>query len=172
LYIKQSYARRREVRSLQVYDVQSALKRCFSHPTIEGQHVSCKSRNHQPDYATQKRIEPVAFGLGHVELRQGAGIDVYGDLDGQPRLFSFARFCYREWPPITGGVNRGILRRKSTRPRKGFAFAGRGGTNRAAALPRSVIVTSCPFRTSAIRADRFCRASRMPASFMATSCYM
>jgi len=33
-------------------------------------------------------------------------------------------------------------------------------------------VTSCPFRTSAINADRFCRASRIPASFILRLCYM
>jgi hypothetical protein len=36
-----------EVRSLQVYDVQSALKRCFPHPAIEGQHVSRRAGERQ-----------------------------------------------------------------------------------------------------------------------------
>src|SRR3977135_1506613 len=66
----------------------------------------------------------------------------------------------------SGAFSFGIFRRNADRPRKGFAVAGRGGTSRATGLPRSVIVISCPLRTSSMRAERFCRASRMPASFM------
>ena len=45
----------------------------------------------------------------------------------------------------SGLVSCGIPRRNAARPRNGLASAGRGGTSLATALPRSVIVISCPF---------------------------
>src|SRR6185312_3442509 len=57
-----------------------------------------KFRDHQTESATQKRIEPFAFGFGYVKLRQGAGIDVQRGLGRQTPLISFVRFCHRRWP--------------------------------------------------------------------------
>jgi len=45
----------------------------------------------------------------------------------------------------SGLVSCGIPRRNAARPRNGLASAGRRGTSLATALPRSVIVISCPF---------------------------
>ena len=45
------------VRSLQVYDVQSALKRCLSHPAIEGQHVSRLAGERQREVQRVERTQ-------------------------------------------------------------------------------------------------------------------
>ena len=71
----------------------------------------------------------------------------------------------------SGGRSAGILARKAERLTKPSADSRRGGTSRATGLPRSVINTSCPARTSSSRPDRFCRASRIPAILTYPLCY-
>ena len=65
-----------------------------------------------------------------------------------------------------------ILRRNADLALNGLADGETGRTSRATGRPRSVMTISWPFRTSSIKADRFWRASRMPASFMRILCYM
>src|SRR5437867_3532050 len=66
-------------------------------PCNGGKHLGDrKLREHQTQSAAQKRIESLALGFRHVELRQRAGIDVYRGLDARgsrPGGFSFARLC-------------------------------------------------------------------------------
>src|SRR2546426_8579348 len=65
-----------------------------------------------------------------------------------------------------GGLRTGIWLRKADRSGKGSLERRRGGRSRATSLPLSVMMISRPFRTSSRRAERFCRASRIPAFLM------
>src|SRR5438067_4393101 len=96
----------------------------FLRATAESTSVIAKLRDHQTQSAAQKRIESLALGFRHVELRQRAGIDVHRGLDARgnrPGCFSFARLCHREWrtraawSAVASGVEMPQLDRKSTR---------------------------------------------------------